>query len=251
MPRNKSSKKKSMATKVSKYVIPPMSPVGTRSKSSRDGDNSQRDVAAPPEPPAAVAVSSAPTEVSTTDTASLVKDLEQRWDVHFAKIETAIRSGLSSSSRASSVHRAAVPPSVPTPTPPSTSAVPEAAVLVEKPKSSKSSRSSRKRHKHRHRTPSPVSSSDDDAGSSSSSSSSSSESETENDSSSTKKRTKKKGKYDSSRFLPEGKRMDTFERMTLANLKMALKLLKKKRNIKGLLQHMIMVSEKAETGMFL
>ena len=106
--------------------------------------------------------------------------------------------------------------------------------------------------KSEHRSPSRESSSSDSEGSEweSSSSSSSSESESEPETSSTKKRSKKKDKYNSSKFLPEDKKIDNFVCLMLVNLRMTLKLLKKERNIKGLLQHLIMVAEKAETGMF-
>ena len=115
----------------------------------------------------------------------------------------------------------------------------------------KSSHSLKKKKKSKHRSPSPVSSSSESDSSESSSSESEFESDSEPDTPKKKsKKKKKKGKYDASKFLDEGDKVDSFERLILANLRMAIKLLKKERNIKGLLQHLVMVTEKAEKGMF-
>ena len=256
MPRKKASKKKMTVQKGSKHVLPPPSPVGTRSKSAKSDLATSEElresgiplVVSPPAPGPSAAV-----DVDQHHPApDIVQDLEDRWDARFARMETAIRSGLTHSSLSSG--STVEPVSVTTPAPtaiaaPAASPAPApSATIPVKGKSSKSSRSSKKKSKHR--SPSPVSSSSDESSDSESSSSSDGESERENDSPSTKKRSKKKGKYDSSKYLPEGKKMDSFEHMMLANLKMALKLLRKERNIKGLLQHLILVAEKAETGTF-
>ena len=162
-------------------------------------------------------------------------------------METAIRSGLTQSAVSSQSLTDRGAGAAPLIDPPTAAVV--TAEKVKTPKSSvKSKTTSNKKSKHRSPSVSSSSSESEDSDSSSSSSGSDSESETETET--TKKRSKKKGKYDSSKFLPEDKKVDNFERLMLANLRMALKLLKKERYIKGLLQHLIMVAEKAETTMF-
>ena len=238
----------------SKYVIPPSSQLGTRSQALRSGNNAsyaktsgQQAVLAPapaPAPAAAMVPEASPAESSPEGTLPLIKDMETRWDARFARMETAIRSGLTNPSGASG------PPTVSTavlPGPGAAAPAP-AAVIDTKKKSSRSSKSTKK--KVRERSPSPGSvSSDGSDHSDNSSSSSESESEEEEE---TKKKTKKKkkGKYDTSKLLDEGDKIYSFERLILANLRMAVKLLKMERNIKGLLQHLVMVTEKAEKVTF-
>ena len=237
--KKKSSSKR---RKASKYVIPAPSPVKTRSRSSQDSVE-----VTPPVPVSPLETSSpqaAPSRQEpppASEAVGLVKALEERLDVRFSQMENAIRSGLSQSS-ISAMSASAIGGSVAT-APPAPAEVSADVVKVEKPK---------KKKKSRRRSPSPVRSSSSESDSSDSSESSSeSDSESDSDSVSSKKKTKKKkGKYDASKFLPEDKKMDSIERLMMANLKMALKLFKKKRNIKGLLQHLVMVAEKAETGMF-
>ena len=200
MPRNKSSKKKS-AVKASRYVLPPPSPVGTRSKSSGVPKSSgnqvtELEVTVPPveAPPAAV------TEVfDNSCTSKQLQDMETRWDARFSQMETAIRSGLSSSSgSAGSVTDQATGVVSPSP----------AATVRPKDKSSKKTSSSKKKVRERSPSLDPSSSSDSDV---SSSSSSSSESESESESSSTKTKKKKKGKYNAPKYLDEGDKIDCFE----------------------------------------
>ena len=250
--RKKSSKKRESAQKSSKYVIPDPSPVRTRSKSSTVDEIDPRNKlpSSQPSVPPLVAENTTPPPMDnqSPDAFQLVKALEERWDCRFSKMETAIRTGLSqnSSSQASvsAPAAAAVTPA----------AVPSTAPVAVASSSEKSKKLKKKR-KSRRRSPSLDSSSEesDYYQSSSAESDSSSDSETEEVSSSkasSKRKSKKKGKYDASRYLDEGDKIDSFSRLILANLRMVLKLFKKKRNLKGLLQHLIMVVEKADTGMF-
>ena len=57
---------------------------------------------------------------------------------------------------------------------------------------------------------------------------------------------RRKGKFDTSKYLRDGDKLNTYERLVLANLKMARKFYKKERDILGFLDHMILVAEKAE-----
>ena len=50
--------------------------------------------------------------------------------------------------------------------------------------------------------------------------------------------------------MKEGDKVTTYERLVLANIRMALALYKKRKNIKGFLKHMIMIAEKADKDMF-
>ena len=246
MSRRKGSKKKVTAASVSKpakYVVSPASPVKTRSKSSKTEENEPfvrvdvgaEELAGSAAPPLSSQKPKLPKASSSG--ASEIKDLEERWDTRFARMETAIRSGLSQQSCAA----ASTLESVPSPSPAATVAVPTSV--------KKTSKTSKTKKKKRTRTPSPPPS--DSEGSESESDSSDSSSESDSDSESgAKSKKKKKGKYDAKKFLDEGDKIDSFERLMLANLRMAAKLLKKERNITGLLQHLILLVEKADSGMF-
>ena len=61
---------------------------------------------------------------------------------------------------------------------------------------------------------------------------------------------RRKGKFDTSKYLRDGDKLNTYERLVLANLKMARKFYKKERDILGFLDHMILVAEKAERRVF-
>ena len=81
MSRKKTSKKSS-AVKASKYVIPPTSPVGTRSKS---GHKKKETTDLPPidivgESVASPVTATVPELSQTSETALLVNELEARWD---------------------------------------------------------------------------------------------------------------------------------------------------------------------------
>ena len=174
--------------------------------------------------------------ITPLDPRELVNNLESRWDERFSRMETAIRSGLTSSATVSTAWATGVQPAV-------------AAVVSSKGKEKKSKTDTSKKQS-RHRSPSPeLSSSESESDSSSSSSDDDSESDREV-LPKRKSKKKKKGKYDASKFLDEGDKIDSFERLILANLRMAIKLLKKEHNIKGLLQHLVLITEKAEKCMF-
>ena len=248
------SRKKSSGSKASKFLVSTPEPTVTRSKSTKKDLSLDslptEDVASPGASlTTGNPVALTPPE-SSLSAVELVKSLEERWDTCFSKMETAIRSGLSQSSVASASGISQPPTS------PAAAAVisPSETESKEKKKKSTSSKDGKKKKKKkRRRTPSPVQSSSSGSefsDSSSDESESSSDSESSEDESTTKKKSKKKGKYDAEKYLDEGDKIDSFERLVLANLRMTLKLFRKKRNIKGLLQHLIMVVEKAATGMF-
>ena len=58
------------------------------------------------------------------------------------------------------------------------------------------------------------------------------------------------GKYCTSKYLKEGDKVDSFERLMLANIKMALALYRKKMDVKGFLKHLVLVAEKIDSGHF-
>ena len=227
--RKKSSKKRKSTTKASGYVIPPLSPVKTRSTSSKVKSPVADEVATPPLP----AVSCPPVVESAPqgDSTNLVHELKTEMDARFDKMETAFTAGLSQVSSGSNS---------------------TAAAKVDDSAPSKSSKKKSKKLSTRVRSVSP-----DPASSleSTDSSSSSSESESESEESTSRSRSKKKkrkGKYTTRKYLPK-KSCDksiTYERMVLANVKMALSFYKKEKNVKGLLQHIVLIAEKAESGTF-
>ena len=254
MPRRKGSKKKVASTKASnpaKYVVSPVSPANTRSKSVKplDTDLMDGNVVAPEEPTAATPPPPSPLKKtkSSRSSATDMQDLEDRWDLRLSRMETAIRTGLSQQSCSAGSSTGIGQESTVSPAP---VAPPAAAVVASGSKSSRSKSSRKGKKKSRARTPSPALSSDSEGSgvdSDSSDSSASSESESDSD---TKTKKKKKGKYNAAKYLDEGDKIDSFERLMLGNLRMAAKLLKKERDIQGLLQHLILIAEKAQSGTF-
>ena len=223
---SKSSKKKQEVSEAPKYKVAPLSPVLTRSTKKKSHSvgavpPSSESASPTPAPPIVESVEVVPDDP--------LQQLEERWDVRFARMETAIRSGLSSTASSSRQPAAAA------------ACRPDSEDNKEKKHKSSSKKSSR------HRSPSTSSSSSASSAEDYSSSESESESETE---SSSKKKSKKKGKYNTAKYLKEGDKLDSYERLVLANARMALALYKKGRNIKGLLQHIILVADKAQRCLF-
>ena len=222
--------------KPSRYVIPPTSPVKTRSAELRaaapEEPASVRDVNVEVLPPASV--------VSSVLSSQTVQEMESGWDARFSKMETAIRTGLTNSATASEPVHPVQPVQVAAAAPPQ---APQAE--TQPPTKKKSSR-------HRHRSTSPSSLEDSSESASSSECESEQESESEEESSTDKKKKRKssKGKYDSAKYLHGKDTVDSYERLVLANTRMALSLLKKWRNIKGLLRHMILIADKADKDVF-
>ena len=148
-------------------------------------------------------------------------------------METALRTGLS---QASVSTEPAQPAAV-------ASAAPIASAEATPPDPVKKKKSSK------HRSPSSSSrESESESSSDEGSMSSSSESEPEDDDK--KKKKSQKAKYDPNKYLHGKDTVDSYERLVLANARMALSLLKKKRNIKGLLRHVILIADKADKCCF-
>ena len=252
MPQKGSKKKKSAQQKqsASRYVLPEFSPIATRSKSS---DGNQNNSATP----VSVVDSIESSESSTVQSvvSKEIAALEARWDTRMDKMENNMRAALMSrpapvpcevsacvASAAAPVTAAQLPPVVPVPTAvqqPSSSRdhIPRASSRSSRSsRSSSSSGSSRstsrhstsrsKRHRHRSRR------------------------SRSRDHSAERSRRRKNGKYTTLKYLPEFSQVSTYERLVLGNARMALKFYKKDRDITGMLEHIILVAEKAEPGIF-
>ena len=168
-------------------------------------------------------------ELHSSSSATLVQALEDKMDARFLRMETAFRAGLSQVTSSSNASAAA----------PVADALP--------PKVKKSSKG--------HRSRSSSSSSKSSISDSSSSESSDDESDSDTDMSKSRERRKKckgKGKYHTKKYFTKKLRDKdiTYERMVLANAKMALAFYKKGKKIKGLLQHIVLIAEKAEPVYF-
>ena len=59
------------------------------------------------------------------------------------------------------------------------------------------------------------------------------------------------GKYSTLKYLPVFKTVTTYERLVLANLRMLCRFFKKERDINGMLDHFILLAEKAEKDVFI
>ena len=267
--KKKSSSKKNQVQNPPRYVVAPASPVVTR---STDKKSSKKDVTTPPAQSPPSDTSSAPSAPSVS---SLV-DLEKKFDNRFSQMETSFRSALSEVSMGAAARplaAEAVDPAVIDPQPAITVAVPDKGRGRHRHGSSCSGRSASPRHRHHHRRHrssrhsrnnrrDPSVSSRSSSSSSSSSSDASRSSSSSSDFSSDRHRHShrrrrsrrsskdKKSKYDTSKYLREGKKLTTYERLVLANAKMALALYKKKRDIRGFLEHVILVAEKADGPLF-
>ena len=262
------SKKKSTAKKGSsqnppKYVVTPASPAKTRSGAAKDQSASES-----AEPTLAVTETrlSAVAQAAEGATASPLQVSLEDLGARMAQMESAVRSVLTSASTASP------PTSVG-----DVSSAPAPSGGAEKRNTHRelSHRSSRRvrrdsesqdlpghRRHRRRRTRDSRSASSSSSSSSSSSNYSWSSDESTSSSRSThkgsrrsrrkqeKRDKKRKGKFDTSKFLKEGDKLNTYERLVLANLKMVRKFYKKDRDILGFLDHMILVAEKAERKVF-
>ena len=263
--KKKSASKKNPSQQPGRYVVTPASPAVTRStapKSPSDASakkvegasaSARKDGGVPKAAPvsalaqAAEGASASPYQVS-------IEDLGAR----MAQMESAVRAVLTSVSVATST--APVPAATPASTP---AATPAAAPPAESGDSNgltrgarPSSRDSSVGHRRRRRRHRSSSSSASRSSSSSSTSRSSSESVSPARSSRRSRRKqdkrdkKRKGKYDTSSYLRDGDKLNTYERLVLANLKMMRKLYKSERDVLGFLDHMILIAEKAERRVF-
>ena len=194
-----------------------------------------------------------------------LRALEDKFDARMAQMETTIRSALMSSSRAAAPVVVAPPPvpvaapqlaASPVVVPPPAVAPPPPAPLPSvssdtslPPAVGHSSRSSDVGHHSSHRHHSRTTRSPSSASRSSSSDSSSSRSRSR--SWDHKRKHRKHGKYSTLKYLPEFRSVSSYERLVLANLRMLRRFYKKDRDIYGLLDHFILLAEKAEKDVFM
>ena len=226
-----------------KYTISPPMPCVTRAASAAAGAGLTDQAI-----PSLIDVPDQVLQAPVVSHQSLI-DMENRFDAKFSQMETTIRSALvASASRPTVIQPTITPQVVAAPTPTVTASLPEATPPIAGTHASRSP--SRKHHRngrgHGHSSPARSSSS---RGSSSSSSSSS---RSRSRSSDHKRRHRKRhGKYSSLRYLPEFKSVSTYERLVLANLRMLRRFFKKERDISGMLDHFILLAEKAEKDVFI
>ena len=69
-------------------------------------------------------------------------------------------------------------------------------------------------------------------------------------SSSRRRRHGKAGKYDAKYFLDEGEKLNSYERLSLVNLRILSRMFRKGKDIQGFLDHCILLAEKADPGLF-
>ena len=254
-----SSGKKKVSQNPPKFVVTPASPAITHAsgKKPRDSDDSTASVAAVVQPA---------TPAPPPSSVSSIGDLEKRFDSRMAQMETSFRSALSEASMGASItHTSAplasiqeVPPAPPVEKaddsrqkasldhPDHTSSHHRHHHRRHHRRSSSSPHGHRRRHSRRRSSSGSSRSSSSSSSSSSSGSSRSSSSDSDYSSSRhrhsrrkhhscrrTRSRSKsKKSKYDTSKYLREGKKLNSYERLVLANARMALSLYKKKRDIR-------------------
>ena len=250
--KKKSASKRKAAAKSPKYVIPPASPIRTRSGSGEKSAAASIDVATP-------TVSAPPPGAASDGASSYQSDIaamEKRLDARFDKMETSFRSSLTQMA-ASSLGSASAP-KVKTVTEATVQAEPVAAASAALPVSSD-------KKKSRSASTSSSSSSDfsadwDSSRSSSSSRSRSSSSRRGHRHHSTKRSSKRRSrssskpkhsKYSSARYLKENEKVKTYQRLVLVNVRMSLALLKRKNDIKGVLRHMLFIAEKGDKDVFI
>ena len=243
-------KKKSGAKsgKHPKYVIPPPSPVRTRSVAASSTAPSKKKKSATATPTLAsstapVALIASPVEShaqAPSSFSSEISALEDRFEDRMSKMETTIRSSLTQGTVASgsqpsavSVVAAAAAPAAPLPSAPargssrSSSSSSSSSDYRSSSLSSSSSDSDSSRHRRHHRRHKKH------------------RSRTRSSS-----RRPKHSKYSSARYLREKETVDSYERLVLVNARMALALLRRKKNISSLLKHIILIAEKAVPDVF-
>ena len=247
--RKKSAAKRKSATKPPKYVIPPASPVATRSVASRKAVKSAESAVPGATPPTLlVVVPAAASDLAPSSTPSDLVAMEKRFDDRMAKMETSMRSSLtqiaaSSRPRHHSLNggesvQTTPPSSEPAPvsvstraasrSPSTSSSSSDSEDEWESSRSSDSSRSrspSVRRHRHRSRR--------------------------HHHKRSRSRSTPKHSKYSSAHYLRAKEKLNNYERLVVVNIRMALALMKRKKDIRGLLRHMLLIGEKAASDMFM
>ena len=255
--KKKSASKRKAASKPAKSSVRPASPAATRSKttkkSSLESGNAVASPAATPptvQPPV-ISESSTP-ESSNASVSSDVSALEKKFDDRMSKMETSFRASITEMMTAQAAKSKPVVKSKPA-TPPSPPPTEEAVVGAVGGSSRSSSTSSA----------SDCSDSDSSRSSSSARSSSSSRSRSRSSRRHRHRRHRRSrrrsrssskprhSKYSSARYLKENEKVKNYPRMVLVNVRMALALLRRKKDIKPLLKHMLLVAEKADTDMFM
>ena len=248
----RSSKKKSAQKKQApaRYVVPPMSPVVTRSGSRVADDNINNSAT----PTSLGPVISDDSVFIQSAVSQELKTMEAKWDTRFTRMEDNMRSALCNQS----VNKLPYAASLPSPPLTTASAAGPTITTVES-SSTSSARPGRASRGSSKSSRSPSSSLDSSTRSSSGHSSSRSKKRhrrcrrSRNRSrsrSAARDRRRKQGKYTSLKYLPGFTQVSSYERLVLANVRMALRFYKKDRDIKGILDHIILLAEKAEPGVF-
>ena len=186
-----------------------------------------------------------------------VKSLENKWDTRIARMEDNMRSALSSLIPVTKVSPSTLAaPTVAAPVVASSAPVVElvapAVVLLSSSRPRRTSRGSSRSSR------SPSSLSDSSRSSSDHSSSRTRKHrrrrrrsrDRSRNRSADRDRRRKQGKYTTLKYLLEFTSVNSYERLILANVRMALRFYKKDRDIKGILNHVILLAEKAEPGVF-
>ena len=247
--KKKNSSKKKASGKPAKFTVPSPSKMVTRSTGDspniEDKGAGSVSQTTPPQAQPSPTVANLTTPITQADLLQSIaasnQAMEERWDVRMSRMETTIRSSITQSTAS----QAAAPPAAPSVSPPAASlpaqdyATPTQGQEAAGGSSSRSSSSS-----------SGTSSDSRYSRSSSRSTSRRRHRRRRHRRSRTSSRSKKHSKYTSARYLKEGERISTYERLVRVNIKMAASLLKRGKDISGFLDHFLMVAEKAESTMF-
>ena len=242
--KRKSSQKKRSD---SRYVLPPPSPVGTRSKSVTKSKSSAAEVVAatptlttrPVTEPLVVPDSLDQSSVRSVISTEL-KSMEHKWDDRFSQLEDSMRAALSS--RPPEPHAPVATAPIPSAVGPTVLASGRVHTSRASSKSSRSASSSTNSSRS--------SSGRSDSGSRRRHRDSRRSRERSRDRSANTGRRRKHAKYTTLIYLPEFSQVSNYERLVLANARMALRFYKKERDITGILDHIILLAEKAEPGVF-
>ena len=237
--KKKSSSKKKTLPAPAKYVAAPVEPVKTRSASSKSKSSALGDTPTSSPGQSADSVGVVPTELSL---ATIQKSLEDRFDERMAHMETNFRASIASAISSSTL--AGAHSTASTLMPPPTQAPPRVSRTTGRDSTRSPSRSSARS------TSSRVSRSASSRSSRSSTRSSSGHRRHHHHHSRSRSRQPKHSKYSSARYLKDKQKLNTYERLVLVNVKMAMALLKRGKDISGFLGHFLMIAEKADKDVF-
>ena len=242
--KKSASKRKSPAkpAKPAVHSVAPVEPVNTRSKAKSSSADlpvtaSQRSDRSPARQP----ITAGP--ISDSSIFAIQQALEERFDERMARMETDFRASIASMITSATPAVVSTIPAGAAAMPPPTHAAPKSSTRVSsRATSAASSRSDSSRSSKSARSSS--------SGSSSRSRSRSSRRHHRRHRHSRSRSRPKHGKYTSARYLKENQKLATYERLVLVNIKMAIALLKREKDISGVLSHMLMIADKADKNVF-